>query len=201
MEIEIVYPPLARPASGPSDQPTARRRRRSGLIGWARWPFLLAGAVCLLVDLLTGGLFWSPVVLWSLWMVWSFLFSPALVEVNRISQVVKFVVDAVVLLVLIDFLLSPGWAAVVVPVVGCGAMVLVGVLFFTDLERQRQNMMPMLGLAGLSLLLAVAGLIVFQGGTVWPFVVLLATSGTLLLVSTVALGGAFVRELHKRFHV
>jgi hypothetical protein len=77
--------------------------------------------------------------LWALWSVWSLAVSRDLVEYNRVSQTVKLLVHTCVLLVLIDLCLSSGWAGFVVPIVSFATLFMVGVLFFSDLSRQKRT--------------------------------------------------------------
>ncbi len=189
MKIDVVYPPRGK-----------RRPQRRDLIAAARWPFLFAAYICPIVNLFTGGKAWSLIVLWSLLLVWKLLLSPDLVEYNRISQVIKLIVYSVVLLCLIDRLLSPGWAIEVVPIVCFAGLTASGVLFFTDLERQKQNMLPLLLLSGLCLAGAVAGLIFWHEESRWAFAVMGAFAFALLAACFAVLGPDMLRELKKRFH-
>jgi hypothetical protein len=50
-----------------------------------KWTFLFAGFICAVVNLSTGGKAWSIIVIWSMWLVWTQLVSPDMVEYNRIS--------------------------------------------------------------------------------------------------------------------
>jgi hypothetical protein len=187
MKVEIVYPSPKRPP------------RRVRVIACAKWPFLAAAYACPLINLATGWPAWSVVVLWGLWVVWSSTFSPELIGINRISQCVKFVTDIVVALVLIDWLLAPGWAAMVVPIVCFSSLVVVAVLLFTDLDRQRLNVMPMLALTALCLISAGAALAAWRGVTRWPLVVLAALAGALLVATLVVLRRDILRAVRAFF--
>ncbi|MDR2930505.1 MAG: DUF6320 domain-containing protein [Propionibacteriaceae bacterium] len=189
MRVDLVYPAL-----GP------RTRARHQIIAWVKWPFLVAALASTVVNIVVGGRAWSVVVLWGLWVVWSFTLAPGLIDVNRISQFVKLVADVVVLLVLIDLLLAPGWAMTVVPIVCFSALIVVGALFFTDFRRQRHNVMPMLTLAALSLVFAVTGLIAWSGPTRWPLIVMASVAFGLLAAAVVALGAGFFAGVRKYFH-
>jgi hypothetical protein len=193
MKIEITYP------AGKE-----RKLQRRDVIDRAKWPFLFAAYICPIVNIATGGAAWSVIVLWSLWIVWSFVFSPDMVELNRISLFIKFIANACVLLILIDILLAPGWGMVAIPIVCFGGLAVAGVLFFTDLERQKQNMMPMLLLTGVSILGAVIGLIIWRNeslaDSLWALIVMGAFAVALLTGSFMVLGKAFIREIKKRFH-
>lgn len=179
--------------------PNKRKIRRQDMIRWGRWPFLLAACLCPVINLCVGGPAWGVIVLWSLWMVWSFLFSPDLVECNRISLLIKLITSTSVLLILIDGLLSPGWAIEVVPIVCFSGLAVSGALIFTDLERQKQNMLPML-LIALSIFCSLVGLLVWREESRWALAVMGALAVALLTACAVVLGNDFIRELKKRFH-
>ena len=190
MRIKISYP-----------IPQKERLLRLRMIEFFKWPFAISAYICLILNaFVTGGRAWSVIVLWSLWIVWSNLISPALVEYNRISRFIKIISDACVLLILIDLLLSPGWAAEVAPIVCFSALMVAGVLFFTDFERQRQNFMPLLLLIIFSLGASVAGLIFLSVERSWPLVVMGAVALALLVMCIFAPGMRFIWELKKRFH-
>ena len=190
MKVEIVYPPKS-----------ARKLQRHDIINRARWPFLFAGYICPILNIATGGPAWSAVVVWSLWIVWSFSFSPDLVEVNRISVFVKFIINASILLILIDVFLSPGWAVGVVPIVCFSGLAVAGALFFTDIDKQKQNMMPMLMLIIISIISSVSGLIIWgREEGAWALAVMGAFAVALLAAGISALGNDFIREIKRRFH-
>jgi hypothetical protein len=186
MEIEIVYPPRKRFA-----YPRA--------VTLIKWVFVSAAYVCSIVNLAVGGKPWSVVVLWALWSVWSLAVSRDLVEYNRVSQTVKLLVHTCVLLVLIDLCLSSGWAGFVVPIVSFATLFMVGVLFFSDLSRQKQNLMPMIWLIGASLIAMIVSLAGWPGMN-WPMLLLGITAFTMLAVSVIVLKRDLLRELRKRFH-
>ena len=76
-----------------------------------------------------------------------------------------------------------------------------GVLFFTDLERQKQNMQPMLLLIILSLIGSGVGLPVWQEESRWALAVMGMVALVLLIACIATLGSDFLRELKRRFHV
>ena len=189
MKVKITYPP-----------PKRKRVQRSDLIGWMKWPFLLAAYLCPVVNISTGGRAWSVVVLYSLHIVWSLVLSPAVIQYNRISQFIKLTVKSCILLILVDALLSPGWAAEVVPIVCFSGLILVGLLFFTDRERQRHNVLPLLLLSAAAFLAAVAGLIFLRDCSRWPLAVMGALALALLVSLAIAFEGGPAQELRKLFH-
>ncbi|MGI6579212.1 MAG: DUF6320 domain-containing protein [Saccharofermentanales bacterium] len=189
MEIKNIYPTVEK-----------RKLIRQNLMLYSKWSFIFAGLICAVINLFTGGKAWSIVVIWSMWLVWSQLISPDMVEYNRISQTIKFIINSCVLLGLIDIFLAPGWSVKVIVIICFSALILVSVLFFTDFETQRQNMFPMLNFCTLSLLASIVGLVIEQNeDTYWTFVVMGSIAFLLLLAFIVLLGKDFLIEIKKRY--
>jgi hypothetical protein len=163
--------------------------------------FLLTAYVCPIINILVGGKAWSIIVLWSCYLVWSCFISPDLVEYNRISQFVKLISEVCILLVLIELLLAHGWAIKVLPIVFFSSLIFTGILFFSDLERQKQNMLPMLLFTFVSLICSIIGLAVWHSKDDWAFIVMAAVSFFLLVLCGFVLRSEFFREIHKRFHI
>lgn len=189
MQIDIVYP-----------EKTKEALQRSRVLKLARWPFLFAAYLCPIFNLYFGGRAWSVVVLWALWMVWSLLLSPDLVEYNRISQTIKLVEYSCVLMILINVFLSPGWAAEVVYIVCFSALIVTAVLFFSDLNKQRQNMLPMLLFIAISIAASIVGLTLWKGKSMWPAMLAGVLALALALACYSVLGRDFLVEFKKRFH-
>lgn len=189
MRVNITYPHVEK-----------KRLQRQDIIRLAGWPFVLSALVCAVVNIATGGPAWSVMVMWSLWMVWSFAISPDLVEYNRISVWIRLITSTSILLILIDLLFTGGWSVEVVANVCFSGLFVAGVLFFTDLDRQKQNMLPMLQLIGISLLASIIGLPLWPRDGRWALIVLVCVAAALLVVCLVVLRRDFVRELKKRFH-
>lgn len=190
MKVEITYP-----------QPQKKKLKRRKFLSIIKWPILLVSYICPIVNLLTGGKAWSLIVLMGLYMLWTLILSPDLVEYNRISQFIKLIFCTCVLLTLIDVFLAPGWAIQVVPIVCFGGLTVSGVLFFTDFERQKQNMLPMLLLIFLGIAGSVIGLSVWHEESNWALGVMGALAFALLVALMITLGGEFIRELKRRFHI
>lgn len=190
MKVEITYPPVPR-----------RSLRHKKALGAVKWLCFFAACICPAINIATGGKAWSVIVLMSLYMLWTLVLSPDLVEYNRISQFIKLIACSCVLLALIDVFLAPGWAIEVVPIVCFCGLSISGVLFFTDLERQKQNMRPMLGLTVIALLGSVVGLCVWHEESNWALVVMGVIAFVLLVACIATLGNDFLRELKRRFHV
>ena len=189
MKVNIVYPPR-----------TKKALHRSRLLRMLRWPFLLSAYLCPILNLYFGGKAWSMVVLWALWMIWTLLLSPDLVEYNRISQTIKGIEYSCVLMILIDVFLSPGWAVDVVFIVCFSTLILTAVLFFTDINRQKQNMLPMLLFIAVSIAASITGLTLWKGKNLWPAMLAGVLALGLALACYSVLGRDFLMEFKKRFH-
>lgn len=191
MQINITYP-------ASSGKKEFRRRRMLNIM---RWPFISAALICPVLNYLLGGKAWSLVVLMGLYMAWKLVFDIDLVEYNRISQLARFVFCSCTLLAIIDLFLVSGWALFVIPLVGLGGLVAAAVLFFTDLECQKQNMLPMFLMVLLAIAGAVAGWLIWGAACVWPITAMGLTAMALLLACIFVLRGGFLLELKRRFHV
>lgn len=190
MKLKITYPPVEK-----------RKLQRRHFLRIIRWPVLFAVVMSPVVNYIIGGKAWSLIVLMSIYMAWSLVLSPDLVEYNRISQSIKLISFSCSLLAMIDYFLAPGWAINVVPTVCFGGLVITGILFFTDLDRQKQNMLPMLFLIVIAILGSIVGVSIWRENSGWPLIIMGATAGLLLLACIITLRGEFLRELKKRFHV
>ena len=112
----------------------------------------------------------------------------------------KLITCTCILLLLIDIFLSPGWAVEVVPIVCSVGLVVSAVLFFTDVERQKQNMLPMLLLIFIAIISSAFGLFLWHEESRWALAVMGAFGVALLAACAVVLKGDFLRELKRRFY-
>ena len=184
--------------------PLAKKQKllRSKIIEWVKWPFIIAPFVLLLVNILMGFKpAWSIVAIWSMWIVWSFLFSPQLVEYNRISNFVKLTTNAAILLVLIHFLIVKIEIFLIVGIIGFSGLILLGILFFSNLNRQRQNLFPLLLFLIVTIILGIIGVIWFWEKPEWPIIVLAATGVSFIITFAIVLRKDLLVEFAKRFHV
>lgn len=189
VKVNIVYP-----------TPKKESLLRLKLISTLRWPLAFAAYACVITNIITGGSAWSVVVIWSLWILWTMVISPTLVDYNRISQLIKILSLACFLLLLIELLLSSGWAVEVIPIVWFSGLIIAGVLFFTDLERQTQNMLPLLLMIAVSLVCSVAGLIIWNDEAPWALTAMGAFALALFIGCICTLGTRFFEEIKKRFY-
>lgn len=190
MKIKNTYPSVEKGKFG-----------RKKLLNILRWPFLLAAFGAMTANLAIGGPYWFIIVILSLYIVWKLLLSTDLVEYNRISQSIKLVIFSCLMLTLIDILLAPGWAIFVVPIVCFSGLAFCAVLFFTDLETQKHNMLPLILLIFFSIIASGICLIFWHEHDFWPFIVLGGISLFLLISFVIVLGSDFRLEMKRRFHI
>ena len=190
MRVEITYPSVTR---------ASRSRRR--MLSVLRFPFIGAAIASLAVNLWVGGPLWSIIVIPALYVVWRLVLAPDLVEYNRISQSIKAVVWSCILLTLIDIFLVHGFAIFVIPIVCFGGLVVCMVLFFTNLETQKHNMLPLVFFIFASVLGSAVALYFRHADGDWPYMVLLVLSVLFLLSLIIILGQDFKTELKRRFHL
>lgn len=190
MKIKITYPKVS---------PKIIKHQR--LINFMKWPLLIAVVICPIINLITGGKAWSLVVLMSIYMAWNLVISRDLVEYNRISQFVKLITLTSLLLITIDVFLAPGWALEAVPILIFSGLIVTSVLFFTDIERQKQNIFPFLFLILLSIFSSVIGLSFYHEKDSWPLTVMGAVALFLLITLSITLKENIINELKKGFSV
>ena len=188
-KIEYIYPPLG-------ERKKFIERARTIL----SYVIIAAAYACPIINICVGGKAWSVVVLWGLLSLWTVCLNRPLVEFNRISKTANALLYAAVMMVLIEIFLVSGWAELVMPIVCFGMLIIMGVLFFSDLRRQTQNIMPMLWAAAGSLVAFICAWIVMPKLT-WPVIVMGAVAAALFIASGIALKGGLLLELKKRFHM
>ncbi len=189
MKVKIIYP-----------KQTKKKLFAAEFSSVARWVMLAVAYACGIINYYTGGKAWSVVVMWALWFVWSFVFAPNMVEFNRISQTTKLMVYTCVQLILINNILSPGWAMFVVPIICFAGVFINGVFFLSNTRKQRQNLLPMIWAIAISLISIISALAGWPEMN-WPIIALGSTGFALLVVSVVVLGKGIITEFIKRFSV
>lgn len=190
MKIKITYPKVS---------PKIIKHQR--LINFMKWPLLIAVVICPIINLITGGKAWSLVVLMSIYMAWDLVISRDLVEYNRISQFVKLITLTSLLLITIDVFLAPGWALEAVPILIFSGLIVTSVLFFTDIEKQKQNIFPFLFLILLSIFSSIIGLSFYHEKDSWPLTVMGIVALFLLITLSITLKENIINELKKGFSV
>lgn len=190
MKINVTYP-LSKGKS------YTRRR----LLKVLKWPFILLSIASVIVNICVGKPYWSCIVIVSLLALWKLVFSLDLVEYNRISQVIKSTFYVVILITLINFLIVPIWTLGVLCIICFSALILAGVLFLTDIKRQKQNMLPMFFFIIVTMIASVIGFMNSDSSNLWTVIVMASLSFLLLLVCIFVLRADFIRELKKGFHI
>lgn len=190
MKVNITYP-------SKKSKNISRRR----LLQILRWPFIGAALACIIVNICVGGKAWSAIAVVALFGVWKQIFAVDLVEYNRISQLIKSIMYIVIILALIDLLIVSIWAIGVLAIIGYSGLILSGILFLTDLKKQKQNMLPMFFYIIVALIASVVGFVYADQSNLWTVIVLAAVSFVLLFVCIVVLRKEFVNELKKGFKV
>ena len=166
-----------------------------------RWPFLTAAAACIIVNIANAGPLWGIIAVLTLYIIWRMILSPDLVEYNRVSQSIKIVMWVSILLALIDLLLVHSFSLFVIPIVCFSGLVVSIVLFFTDLQRQKHNMLPLILFEVVSALGSAIALCLWKSPNNWPYIVLLSLSVVSFLAMVIVLGQDFKIELNRRFHI
>ena len=183
----------------PSVKKGSKNRRQ--MLAILRWPFLSAAAACIIVNLAVSGPWWGVIAVLMLYIVWTLILSPDLIEYNRMSQSIKIVAWVSILLALIDILLVHSFALFVIPIVCFSGLVVCIVLFFTDLRRQKHNMLPLILFEVVSMIGSGVVLCVWNDPNNWPYIVLLSLSVLSFLSKVIVLGRDFKIELERRFHI
>lgn len=171
------------------------------MLSVVRWPFLLAAAASLIVNLAVAGPLWGIIAVLVLYIVWTMILSPDLVEYNRVSQSIKIVAWVSILLALIDVLIVHSFSLFVIPIVCFSGLVVSIVLFFTDLRKQKHNMLPLILFEVISMIGSGIVLCLWKSPYNWPYIVLLSLSSVCFLAMIVVLGRDFKIELERRFHI
>ena len=167
-----------------------------------RWPFLAVSLASIIVNLCIGGPLWCILVILTLLVVWKLVLSPDLVEFNRISQSIKATVWSCIIIVAVDLLLvNNRFAMFVVPIVCFAGLASCVVLFFTNLETQKHNMLPLVNFIFISIIGSSIALHFYHGAYSWPLIVLLSLSVIFLLSLIIVLGQDFKIEMKRRFHI
>ena len=183
--------------------PTVKRgsKNRRLMLSILRWPFLSVAAACIIINIAIAGPLWGIIAVLVLYIVWTLILSPDLVEYNRMSQSIKIVAWVSILLALIDVLLVHNFALFVIPIVCFSGLVVSIVLFFTDLQRQKHNMLPLILFEIVSAIGSGIVLCLWKSPNNWPYIVLLPLSILSFLAMVIVLGQDFKIELQRRFHI
>ena len=176
--------------------------QRKKFLRFTKWPLIACAFACVIVNVIVGGPWWCVVALMGIYMLWTLVLNTDLVEYNRISQFIKATICSCVLMFLIDtFLGDGGWALDVISIVSFASVIVSGVLLYTDFNRQKQNMLPILYLIVIALTWTAIGLFTALELQSWPLIVLGGLSLLFMVTIIITLRGDFIREIKCRFHV
>ena len=162
--------------------------------------FLTAALTCLIVNFFVGGKWWSMIVLWSLIMVWRLIFSPRLVEFSLFAHIARTYFYVVVLLILIDRFLAPGWAETVIPIVSFGALLTMAIVYYAIYDRKSRHIMSVFVFGVFSILLIPYSLHSWPI-TNWIAFAFALASFVLFLVNVIINRKEILYELKTRFRV
>ena len=191
MHVKNTYPKITK---------VSRNRKR--MLNIVRWPFLAVSVAASIVNLWIGGPLWSILVILTLVIVWKMILSPDLVEFNRISQSIKVTVWSSILIAAVDLLfVNNRFALFVIPIVCFAGLTNCIVLFFTDLEIQKHNMLPLINFIFVSIIGSAIALYFYHNEENWPLIVLFCLSVLSLLSLIIVLGQDFKIEMQRRFHI
>lgn len=183
----------------PSVKKGSKNRRR--MLSILRWPFLFVSIAAIAVNIAVEGPLWGVIAVLTLYVVWRLILSPDLVEYNRMSQSIKIVTWASILLALIDILIVHSFALFVIPIVCFSGLVVCIVLFFTNIQTQKHNMLPLILFEVVSVIGSTIVLCLWKNVNNWPYIVLLSLSVLSLLSMVIVLGRDFRIEIKRRFHI
>ena len=195
MNINITYPELSK-----------KKATRAKLIRILRLPFIISAIACPIINVAVGGLAWSIIALFGLNIIWNMFVAIDLIEYNRTSQFIKLITYSIIMLILIDVFITPTitWGSFVIPIVTFSGLVVAAILFFTDFERQRHNLMPLLVIDIICLVAAVIMVLVikYQGldMVLWPYITMGGVSLAILVSLILSMKGGFFGELKRRLH-
>ncbi|MDD3335225.1 MAG: DUF6320 domain-containing protein [Eubacteriales bacterium] len=186
-EVHVTYPPRTRH--------TFWRRNARAL--W-RSLFLFAGYVCLLVNLLTGGIPWSLIVIGGLMVAWVALLYRPQVENTPIKKLCDTLIVVCLYLILLDSILGSSWSLFVVPIVFFGDLVFISAYFLLFLKRQKRNFLPLLELIVLGLLTTACVWAYFRSLN-WPMIVTGSVSLALFITMIALFSKPLKLEFQKKF--
>ena len=169
MRVHTTYPP--------NTSQSFWRRNRQAL--W-RSAFVLAGYLCLIINLLTQGPAWS-------------------LEATPIKKLCDTALAVCLYLFLLDSVVGGGWSGFVVPIVFFGELIVTGGYFLLFFHKRKRDFLPLfelilIGLVGT--LLSLAGLKRLD----WPMIVVGGVSLGLLLLSFLLFRKPLWLEIRKKFH-
>ena len=164
-----------------------------------RWLFILGIIVCPIVNYYTKGPAWSVIVIVSIIFAWKNLLSPNVLEITSIGLVFRCGSFAIILTSLIGLLLSPVWLGFILPILGFSTLALSGILFFSKLEKHRNNIMPLIWEIIIALF-AFLVLFLITDKLNWPTITMGSLAFIMAITGLIGFHKDIWRELKKRLH-
>lgn len=190
MNINYTYP-----------KPKRKKQIRRSLKIVTRYLFIFSGFITLTLNAIVGGSAWSLVVVYSMYFAWNSFINTDLVEYNLISQSIKFIANSCILLILLSIIykVTP-LIENVVPYIAITSVIVMSILYLSDMERQKRNLFPILLFVFVTVV--AAGIYVITPTyNDWEMPVMGIMSLSFLILCLMSLRGEFLRELRKRFHL
>lgn len=172
--------------------------RRNSLFIW-RGIFLIASYVCLVVNLLTGGIAWSVIVLGGIALLWIAVFYRPQVESTPIKKLCDIAIAVCLYLFLLDSVLGTSLSEYVIPIVFFGDLIFIGSFFLLFFRRQKRNFLPLFELILIGIAFALLALFGVRSMP-WPMIVVGGVSLGLLVLSFVCFFKPLCAEIKKKFH-
>lgn len=188
MQINITYPLVD----------TAKQKKEK-LVQWMKWPFLALTVITIILSARFNFSGYIPVIFCLLWIVWTNVFGTPMIDVSIISKAVKLICQLCILLIMIDVLIIPGWAVIVVPIVCTVGLLVAIILFMKDYQNQKQNVMPILALLLLALLNSAVSLLVVRQTQQLSSIIMGCVAFVLFLLCFILLRGDVFKEIKKYF--
>ncbi len=189
MKVDIIYP-----------LPPKKSRVIETIIEIVKWLFIASVIIAPITNIFVGKQAWSLLVMWPIYVIWKSVVNRDSIEFNRISQGSKLLIYVCILLLIINFVFSFNWGGFVIPLVYLSMLITISVFFFTNITKQRQNIMPLIWLITISIIAFSASVIGWPKLN-WPMIVLGCVSFVILFVCVIILKNDLLLEFKKKFHV
>lgn len=121
---------------------------------YSRIVFIVISLICIIINFLTHTKPWSLIVAWCLFSLWRLIFSLKIVEFSIFSHAIRACMHVMVLLVLIDHFLAPGWAQTVIPIFLFAVTLIMMILFYAIYDKKDRHLASILFL-GLFVLISI----------------------------------------------
>lgn len=181
-------------------KPNKIRQIKKNFIRITKYLFLFIGFISLVLNIVIKGSAWSIVVIYSLYFIHNTFIARSLFEYNFVSQSIKVITHSCILLIILGIIYQvEAMLLNVVPYTILGVLIILAILYFTDIEGHKRNIFPIVWFSVISLILS-AVYIINPNYNDWEYPILAALSFSFLMTFFISLRGDFIIELKKRFH-